>query len=110
MRVPRSPHTPGQIAVIFTSRLTGDAAGYGEAAAAMAALAATQPGYLGMESARGAEGLGITVSYWADEAAAVAWRHHAEHSLTRDAGRERWYESFSVTVARVERSYAWQRP
>jgi len=103
-------HASGQIAVIFTSRLIGDDPAYGEASAAMAALAAAQSGYLGIESARGADGLGITVSYWADEDAAVAWRQHAEHSLIRDAGRERWYESYRVTVARVERSYAWERP
>src|SRR3546814_1222979 len=59
----------GQTAVIFVSQRTdADADGYDRAAQAMAALAARQPGYRGMDSVRGADGHGITVSYWADEA------------------------------------------
>ena len=34
---------------------------------------------LGIESARGNDGFGITVSYWADEASARAWGRVAEH-------------------------------
>lgn len=100
----------GQVAVIFTSRRTGDdPAGYDAAAAAMAALAAVQPGFRGMDSARGGDGVGITVSYWADEAAAIAWRGHAEHSVIREQGRARWYDRYRVMVTRIERSYAWDR-
>jgi heme-degrading monooxygenase HmoA len=100
----------GQTAVIFLSRRTGeDEAGYAEAAAAMDALAAMQPGYRGMDSARGADGVGITVSWWADEASAVAWRRHAEHALIREQGRARWYAAYEVAVAEVGRSYTWTR-
>ena len=53
---------PPYYAVIFSSHRTDGDNGYGEMAERMAELAAQQPGYLGMESAR--EGLGITVSYW----------------------------------------------
>ncbi|KQS48137.1 MULTISPECIES: antibiotic biosynthesis monooxygenase [unclassified Sphingomonas] len=100
----------GQIAVIFTSIRNGaDVAGYGEAAAAMDALAAAQPGYRGVVSAREADGMGITVSYWADDAAAIAWRDHPEHTAIRARGRALWYDGYSVTVTRVERAYAWTR-
>lgn len=99
----------GEIAVIFTSRRTReDDAGYAAAAAAMDALAAEQPGYRGMESARDPDGFGITVSWWADEASAVAWREHAVHARIRDRGRERWYSSYEVAVAQVSRSYRWR--
>jgi len=102
-------HRTGQIAVIFTSqRSDEDAAGYDAAAQAMAALVPEQPGYCGSDSARGADGYGITVSYWTDEAAAVAWRDHAEHTLIRQHGRERWYRLYEVVVTRVERGYRWQ--
>lgn len=98
----------GQVAVIFASRRNArDPAGYDAAAAAMDALAAEQPGYRGIEAARGADGFGVTVSYWADEAAALAWRDQPEHAATRETGRARWYDSYTVTVARVERGYAW---
>ncbi len=100
----------GQIAVIFAAQRNGrDAAGYGAAAAAMDALAAAQPGYRGMASARAPDGFGITVSYWADDAAAIAWRDHPDHAATRDAGRGRWYDRYTVDVARVERGYDWSR-
>ncbi|KQS03062.1 antibiotic biosynthesis monooxygenase [Sphingomonas sp. Leaf357] len=100
----------GQIAVIFLSRRTAvDDTGYGEAADAMERLAATQPGYRGIVSTRGADGLGITISYWADEAAAIAWRGNAEHAAIRERGRALWYDSYEVIVTQVDRHYAWTR-
>ncbi|MBX9815490.1 MAG: antibiotic biosynthesis monooxygenase [Proteobacteria bacterium SG_bin5] len=100
----------GQIAVIFVARRTDDdAAGYAAAAQAMAELAAAQPGYRGMESARASDGLGITVSYWADDASAKAWRDHPEHRAIRDAGRDRWYRDYDLSVAEIFRNYGWRR-
>lgn len=103
-------YAPGTIAVIFVSQETGvDLAGYAAAAGEMAALAAAQPGYLGVDSTRGADGLGITVSYWADEDAARAWKANEDHEVIRDRGRERWYAWYSLHVVSVERSYDWAR-
>ncbi|MBX9859102.1 MAG: antibiotic biosynthesis monooxygenase [Sphingomonas sp.] len=100
----------GQIAVIFMSvRTDADAEGYAAAVDAMDARAALQPGYCGFHSARGPDGLGITVSYWADDDCAKAWRDDPEHKLIRDAGRDRWYSRYELVVARVERDYDWQR-
>lgn len=100
----------GEIAVIFVSQRTAsDAPGYAAAAAAMAALAARQPGYRGIHSARDPEGIGITVSYWADEAAAIAWREHPDHARIRADGRERWYAWHEVVVARTLRRYGGRR-
>jgi heme-degrading monooxygenase HmoA len=100
----------GQVAVVFVSHRTdADPDGYAAAADAMDRLAAAQPGYRGVDSARGPDGVGVTVSYWADEAAAVAWRKHAEHAATRDVGRERWYDRYTVSVATVTRSYQWRK-
>ena len=100
----------GEIAVIFSSiRNDADTAGYAAAAAAMAALAARQPGYRGIDSVRDAAGAGITISYWADEAAAVAWRDHPDHAAVRDLGRDRWYDSYRMTICTVTRGYAWTR-
>lgn len=99
-RTPAPPYT----AVIFTSvRNTGDEAQYGETAAAMELLAGRQPGYLGIESAH--EQLGITVSYWASPADAAAWKAVAEHRLAQQLGREKWYRTYRVRVATVEREY-----
>lgn len=72
-------------------------------------LAAAQPGYRGMASARGEDAVGVTVSYWADEASAVAWRHHAQHAVIRERGRGVWYDWYTVEVATVDRAYDWRR-
>lgn len=99
---------PGVLAVIFTNtRTTVDSDGYDGTAARMVELAAESDGFLGIDSVRSADGAGITVSYWRDEEAVAAWRADLEHTAARGAGRERWYEAYTVTVARVERSYAW---
>lgn len=99
------------ISVIFIAQRTdADAIGYAQAATAMDELAASQKGYVGMDSVRGADGLGITVSYWASDADAKAWRDHPEHAAIRDAGRDRWYSDYSLHVAKVTRSYDWQKP
>jgi heme-degrading monooxygenase HmoA len=97
---------PPYYAVIFSSLRNGDdEAGYAAAADRMLELAAQQPGYLGAESTRGADGFGITVSYWASEAAIAAWKHNAEHAATRNHGRTHWYAHFELRVAKVERAY-----
>jgi len=102
-RLPAPPY----YAVVFASQRTGaDAAGYDAAAERMLALAREQPGFLGVESARGADGFGITVSYWESEAAIRAWREHAEHAVVRAHGRRAWYAHYELRVARVERAGA----
>ena len=72
----------------------------------MVELAAQQPGYLGVESTRGGDGFGITVSYWESEAAIAAWRQHAEHAAdARPTAAPHWYEHYELRVAKVERAY-----
>ncbi len=98
--------SPPYWAVVFSSRRSaGDDAGYGEAATRMVELARQQPGFLGVESARGDDGFGITVSYWDSETAIAAWRAHAEHAAVRATGRRDWYRHFELRVAKVERAY-----
>ncbi|MGB5077892.1 MAG: antibiotic biosynthesis monooxygenase [Sphingorhabdus sp.] len=101
----------GSIAVIFVAQRTNaDGESYAKAASAMVALASRQEGYLGIDSVRESGGLGITVSYWASDEAARAWRDHPEHVEIRNEGRGRWYQSYSLHVAAIERSYDWQKP
>jgi heme-degrading monooxygenase HmoA len=100
-RLPAPPY----YAVVFSSRRNDeDPEGYAAAAERMLELARVQPGFLGVESVRGADGFGITVSYWESEAAIRAWRGHAEHAEVRRHGRQHWYERYELRVARVERA------
>lgn len=103
-RLPEPPY----YTVIFSSRRTPGDQGYEAMAERMVELAAQQPGFLGAESARDAQGFGITVSYWASEEAIAAWRRHAEHRVAQEQGRAQWYAHYEVRVARVER--AWGKP
>lgn len=96
---------PPYYAVIFSSQRNDGEAGYNAMADHMVELAASQPGYLGIESCRGDDGFGITVSYWRSEADIAAWKRNAEHAVARQRGREQWYGHFEVRVAKVERAY-----
>lgn len=96
---------PPYYAVIFSSTRTPGDQGYGAMAERMVELAAQQPGYLGAESVRGADGFGITVSYWDSEAAIAAWRTQSEHVAAQELGIARWYDYYELRVARVERAY-----
>lgn len=106
MDLARTPEPP-YYAVIFTSLRTEGDNGYGQMADRMVELAAQQPGFLGVESAR--EGLGITVSYWESLEAIAAWKAVAAHQVAQRLGKERWYSEFRLRVCRVEREYGFAR-
>ena len=102
---PANTPEPPYYAAIFTSLRTKGDRGYAAMAEHMVALAADQPGYLGVESARGESGLGITVSYWQSMETIAAWKRNAEHAMAQETGRKLWYSAFEVRIARVERAY-----
>ena len=102
--IARTPEPP-YYAVIFTSRRTEGDRGYAEMAKRMIELGSRHDGFLGIESARDAGGVGITVSYWRDEAAIAAWKRDVEHQKAQHAGKETWYQNYHVRIARVERAY-----
>ena len=101
---------PPYYAVIFSSRRNGqDEDGYGATAQRMFELVQQQPGFLGAESTRGADGFGITVAYFDSEASIHAWRQNAEHTAARERGRSYWYDHFELRIAKVERAYGRDR-
>ena len=95
---------PPYFAVIFSSRRSATDDGYGAMADRMVELARQQPGFLGVESARGDDGFGITVSYWRSLDDIEAWRTHAEHLEAQRLGHRQWYDGFELRVAKVERA------
>jgi heme-degrading monooxygenase HmoA len=105
MSFAKTPEPP-YYAVIFTSTRTAVDEGYHEVADRMVEQAARQPGFLGVESTRSADGLGITVSYWASLEAIAGWKAQAEHRMAQANGHRKWYEHFEVRIARVERAYS----
>ncbi len=103
-RPARTP-APSYDAVIFTSTRTEDDRGYSAMAARREEMGSRDGGVLGIESARGTAGLGITVSCWRDEASILAWKRDAEHQHAQPAGRETWYGQYEVRIAKGERAY-----
>jgi heme-degrading monooxygenase HmoA len=96
-------------ACIFTSRRKPGDNGYNDANVLMLERVRNMPGFLGVESARNAEGFGITVSYWANLEAMQRWKADAEHRLMQQQG-PRWYENYQVRIAKVEREYGLNPP
>lgn len=96
-------------AVIFSAQRTESDNGYDDMAERMGALAATMPGYIGIESARDADGFGVTVSYWKSEEAIRGWKRQVEHMEAQRLGRQKWYTDYRIRVARVERAYGMTR-
>ena len=97
-------------ATIFTTQLSGDLEGYEETSDRMAELVGGYDGYLGMYSARGLDGFGITVCYWRSEEDIAAWRADLDHREAQGEGRDRFYSEYTVEVARVDRAIEFQRP
>lgn len=95
---------PPYYAVIFSSVQTDTIDGYNDTATRMVELAEKQPGYLGLESAR--EEVGVTVSYWQDLDSIKAWKQNAEHLDAQRAGHRKWYDSFVLRIALVEKEYS----
>jgi heme-degrading monooxygenase HmoA len=89
-------------AVIFTNQRTmSDDEMYSLTSERMVELAQQQPGFLGVESVRGEDGIGITVSYWRDRGAIRDWRVNIEHLAAQQMGRQEFYSWYHIRVAEV---------
>jgi heme-degrading monooxygenase HmoA len=99
-----TPSPPYYVVSFSSQRKPGDD-GYGDMAEKMAEFAARQPGYLGVESARGADLFEITNSFWTDEESIRNWKAVVDHLAAQKSGREKWYAHYCVRVAKVERAY-----
>lgn len=97
---------PPYYVVIFSAKRTEGDCGYAAMADRMMELAISHPGCLGAESARNANGFGVTNSYWRDEASILAWKANAEHVGAQVLGQERWYSHYEMRIAKVERAYS----
>ena len=105
-KAPAAPY----YAVIFSSTLDDDATGYESMAARMVELAREQEGFIDVESAaRTSEGFGITVSYWRDLESIRRWKAQSEHAAAQKMGRDAFYRSYRLRIAKVEREYGFDR-
>ncbi|MFE9603842.1 antibiotic biosynthesis monooxygenase family protein [Streptomyces hokutonensis] len=108
--VPVEAHEPPYYAAVFTTVRTQDQSDYSETSAHLEELVKNVPGYLGMDHAQTPGGLGITVSYFRDADALKEWRTDVEHRVAQNRGRAEWYQTYTLHVAKVERSRGFVRP
>ncbi len=101
-KIANTPKPPYYV-VIFTSKKVDENREYREMSHKMVELVSKQDGFLGFESAK--EELGITVSYWRDEASIKKWRANLKHKEAQKLGREVWYQKYKIRIAKVERDY-----
>jgi heme-degrading monooxygenase HmoA len=97
---------PPYYAVVFTmvfsaARLNEDKDAYDAMSVRMTELVAQQPGFLGDER----EANGLIVSYWKDLESIRAWKSNLEHQEARKLGKEKWYDTYKIRIAKVEREY-----
>ena len=76
----------------------------------MLQLASQQPGFLGVESVRDADGAGITVSYWQSREAIAAWGRHGAHLVAQKQGRDVLYDWFNLRIAEVHEERHFTQP
>ena len=113
MPLTRLPEPPYYVVIFASLRSGRDDAGYAEAANAMNTLAARQDGFLGVDTtARDGDGMAMTAPwyYWRDEDSIGKWKRQVDHTAARNAGREKWYRSYTLRVAKVERAYEFDAP
>lgn len=98
VKTPEQPY----YAVIFTSCRTAGEKGYSHMGDEVDRELAAQSGYLGMESVRGADGLGITVSYWDSPESINSWKQNLTHARAKAMGRKLWYEHYAIRICVVQ--------
>ena len=68
----------------------------------MVQLAAEQPGFLGISQ----RGRALASRFRIGDLESIKqWKANAEHLVAQKLGREQWYTSFRVRIAKVERDY-----
>jgi heme-degrading monooxygenase HmoA len=102
-------YPPGTCFAVFASVRTETDNGYYETNDTLFAYLNAMPGFVGYESARGSDRLGITVAYFDSEEAIREFRGYEPHRDAQKRGREEWYETYSIHVGQVSRSYGFPR-
>ncbi len=97
------------LVVLFRSKLVDAPDGYAEMAQEMLDTAKSMPGFIDVKAFRADDGERLTVVWWQDEETLHAWRTHARHMVAQRLGREKWYQYYSLEVAEVKRTTAFER-
>ncbi len=98
------------IVTVFRSRLRpGLREDYVAAAARMAELARTMPGYISHKGFFADDGERVTIVEFESQEALRAWRMHPEHREAQRKGRDLYYEEYSLQTCEVVREAKFKR-
>jgi heme-degrading monooxygenase HmoA len=90
------------IVTVFRSRLRPESmAEYHETAERMVELARTMPGFVEFKTFEADDGERVSVITFASLETERAWRDHPEHRRAQQAGRERLYASYDISVCEL---------
>ena len=95
---------PPYYAAIFSSAHTGAHKGYAEDTETVWNWRRTIRASSAWE-ATGDDDLSIAVSYWESDETIRAFKELAEHLVIQKRGRDTYYRSYRMRIARVERDY-----
>jgi heme-degrading monooxygenase HmoA len=97
------------IVTIFRSRLRSDVGDdYPPMADHMLELARQMPGFVDFKQFTAADGERLSLIVFESAEAQHAWRDHPAHREAQDAGRTRFYESYSIDVCELIRRREFQ--
>lgn len=104
--IAKTPQPPYYAVIFSIVRAKVDEAEYEAMGERMVTLAMQQDGFLGFEyTPETPEGFSLSVSYWRDEESIRRWKQHAAHLMAQRLGKDKWYPSYSIKIAKVERAY-----
>lgn len=92
-------------AVIFKAKTGKQDESYGEAVTKMRDLAFNKYGCIDFIAVTEGE-QEIAISYWPDQTSIAQWKNDKAHFLAQSYGQEKWYQSYSVEVVKIERQYS----
>lgn len=96
-------------AVIFSNKRTTIDDGYAAMDDLLFEAVKKQKGYLGFESFRNEERVGVNITYWENLEAIQSWKNYPDHAKAQELGRQKWYEHYTIRICKVEREYGFER-
>ena len=99
------------IVVVFRAHRTETGLGkeYLVALRRMEELATKMPGYVSHKAYIAEDGERLTLFEWESAETLRAWASHPEHVLTKQLGRDRFYEDYRLQVCEVVRESHFER-
>jgi heme-degrading monooxygenase HmoA len=98
------------VMAVFRSRLLDEgAAEFNQLAAEMLEIAQGMPGFISYQVYKAEDGARCSIIEFDTQENLLAWREQPRHRAAQEAGRQRFYSSYSLHVAEPERESLFER-